>query len=89
MEQDTPQYWFPVKRYGWGWGLPATWQGWFVFLTWIAILLSASIYLAPRNLALFFTFVAAMIAAIIAICYAKGEPPHWRWGNNHPPADKV
>ncbi len=23
-------YWFPAKTYGWGWGLPVTWQGWVV-----------------------------------------------------------
>jgi hypothetical protein len=30
MPQD-PEYWFPAKRYGWGWGIPVTWQGWVVF----------------------------------------------------------
>ncbi len=28
---DRPAFWFPVKRYGWGWGLPVRWQGWVVF----------------------------------------------------------
>ncbi len=23
-------YWFPAKRYRWGWGLPSVWQGWVV-----------------------------------------------------------
>ena len=31
MTQD-PKYCFPVKRYGWGWGLPRTWQGWGVVI---------------------------------------------------------
>ena len=26
-EPNPPRYWFPVKRYGWGWGLPGTWEG--------------------------------------------------------------
>ena len=26
------RYWFPAKRYGWGWGPPQTWQGWVVFV---------------------------------------------------------
>ena len=31
MKLDAqPKYWFPAKRYGWGWGLPGTWQGWLV-----------------------------------------------------------
>jgi hypothetical protein len=28
-----------------------------------------------------------MSAALIAICYLKGEPTRWRWGDNRP-ADK-
>ena len=27
---EPEKYWFPAKRYGWGWGLPSTWQGWIV-----------------------------------------------------------
>ena len=30
MPPDDSRYWFPAKRYGWGWGLPATWEGWAV-----------------------------------------------------------
>lgn len=26
------KYWFPAKRFGWGWGLPSAWQGWVVLL---------------------------------------------------------
>jgi len=29
MPQEQ-NYWFPAKRYGWGWGIPVTWQGWAV-----------------------------------------------------------
>ncbi len=25
-------FWFPAKRYGWGWGLPVAWQGWLVLI---------------------------------------------------------
>jgi hypothetical protein len=37
-------------------------------------------WLAGRSLPLFFAFVVGMVALIIAVCYAKGEPPRWRWG---------
>jgi hypothetical protein len=78
------RYWFRAKRYGWGWGPPATWQGWVTLIVWIAILIPASIWLAPRSLPLFFAFEAVMVAVIFAICYAKGEPPRWRWGGDGP-----
>jgi hypothetical protein len=29
--QTERKYWFPAKRYGWGWGIPSSWQGWLVF----------------------------------------------------------
>ncbi len=80
MSNPKKRYWFPAKRYGWGWGLPATWQGWVVFIIWIAIIVLASPWLAIRSLPWFFSFIAMMTAILIAICYIKGEPPRWRWG---------
>ncbi len=29
---DQPRYWFPAETYGWGWGLPITWEGWVVLV---------------------------------------------------------
>jgi hypothetical protein len=84
MNEPSKRYWFPAKRYGWGWGLPATWQGWVIFLGWFALLIVVSPWLAERNIGLFFAFIALMSAAIIAICYIKGEPPRWRWGGDRP-----
>jgi hypothetical protein len=28
--QTERKYWFPAKRYGWGWGIPCSWRGWLV-----------------------------------------------------------
>ncbi|MCC6202578.1 MAG: hypothetical protein IT494_06190 [Gammaproteobacteria bacterium] len=30
---DPPAFWFPVKRYGWGRGLPVRRQGWVVLIS--------------------------------------------------------
>ncbi len=35
--QTEPKYWFPAKRYGWGWGIPNTWQGWLVLAVFAAL----------------------------------------------------
>jgi hypothetical protein len=80
MTNDKPQYWFPAKRYGWGWGLPATWQGWAVMIAWLLIVVPLSPYLALRSWIAFVLFMATMVALLLAITYAKGEPPRWRWG---------
>jgi hypothetical protein len=80
-EPPPRKYWFPAKRYGWGWGLPLTWQGWVVMVVWLAVLGGGLYLLAPRPVGLHVLFVAVMIAILTVVCYAKGEPPRWRWGD--------
>ena len=80
MNQKT-RYWFPAKRYGWGWGPPQTWQGWVVFVVWLAAVAVAAVRLMPGHRAAFVISVLVMVALLLAICYAKGEPPGWRWGD--------
>jgi hypothetical protein len=72
------QYWFPAKRYGWGWGPPTAWQGWVVLIGMLLANLAAGIVLLPIHVAGFLCFVLAMVVLMLLICYAKGEPPGWR-----------
>ena len=75
-------YWFPAKRYGWGWGPPSNWQGWavlagYVVLSWIGV---ATI---PRHsLASFIAYMVVLSLLFIAVCWWKGEPRRWRWGGD-------
>ena len=72
------KYWFPARRYGWGWGLPHTWQGWTVLDTYLAILIG-SLFLAMfggGGTALFgLASIVLATAGLIYVCYKKGEPP--------------
>jgi hypothetical protein len=79
---SRPQYWFPAKRYGWGWGLPLTWQGWVVITVWLAVLVAVipSLHL-HRHILEYVVFVVGMVAALFGVCYWKGEPLRWRWGD--------
>jgi hypothetical protein len=72
--------WFPAKQYGWGWGMPVAWQGWAVLTVWIGLVAAGASFLAGRNWVGFAIFMALMVALLIGICYATGEPPRWRWG---------
>ena len=75
------KYWFPAKRYGWGWGLLSSWQGWAVLATFIGLLAAGSFVLPPdRELDLFLAYVALLSVLLIAVCWLKGEPPRWHWG---------
>lgn len=76
-----PDYWFPAKRYGWGWGPPTCWQGWAVLGAWTAVFAAGAAVLAGRHWGGYGVFVAVMVAAIVGVCWIKGEPPRWRWGD--------
>jgi hypothetical protein len=81
VDNGESKYWFPPKRYGWGWGLPSTWQGWVVFLGFIVLISGGAVVVPPNeHLAGFVGYCGALCAVLVGICYAKGEPPRWRWG---------
>jgi hypothetical protein len=74
-------YWFRAKRYGWGWGLPLTWQGWASLVAYTLLLGAGMVALpATRHPVTHVAYVLTLTAGLIAICYFKGEPPKWRWG---------
>lgn len=83
------KYWFYAKEYGYGWGLPACWQGWAVFAGYIAIIVGGVLSGLPdKSLLAFGAFVSVWTLALIVICWIKGEPLAWRWGNTSNPARK-
>lgn len=77
--------WFKAKRYGWGWH-PASWQGWLCVAAYVAAICTSSWLMAAHgasdDIVLGLSFLAAICAtaALIAICWARGEAPRWRWG---------
>lgn len=56
-------------------------QGWALLALWLAVLFSVTRYLIPRGLVLHLTFVLVVVLVLLGICYEKGEPPRWQWGN--------
>lgn len=67
--------WFKRKQYGWGW-TPASWEGWIVMLAYVAGVL----YFFRNADAQALPFIM-LTAALIIICFVKGEAPKWQWGN--------
>lgn len=82
MRENERKYWFPAKRYGWGWGFPIRWQGWVVMLVWTVGVILGSLKIAAVNTTIFLGFMIIMVVILIAVCYATGEPPGWRWGDD-------
>jgi len=81
---DRPDFWFPLKRYGWGWGLPVRWQGWLVFAAYTALLYGGLNYFkAQDNVSALLIYLLALTALLVVIVLIKGERPlRWRWGGN-------
>ena len=72
--------WFRAKRYGWGW-VPCAWQGWVVLAVFLVLVAAGSLFVLPAHGGLFFAgYVVVLCALLTAVCWAKGEPPRWRWG---------
>jgi hypothetical protein len=76
--------WFKAKRFGWGW-TPVSWQGWVLTLIYVLGIVNFAMQAdtAPTGSAFFTSFAPKFIllsVPFIAICWMKGERPHWRWG---------
>ncbi|MEP7043658.1 MAG: hypothetical protein ABI843_11385 [Dokdonella sp.] len=72
-------YWFPAKRFGWGWGLPSRLQGWVVLFVYAVAVGLALVFLPPAaHLAGFVGCNVILTVLLVAVCWWKGEPPRWR-----------
>jgi len=79
---EQAKYWFPAKRYGWGWGFPATWQGWVLIALYVALIGAGAVVISPLSRpGVFVGYLTVLSVLLVAVCWAKGEPPRWRWGN--------
>jgi len=74
-------YWFRAKRYGWGWGLHATWQGWAVYAGYGVVVLGPLALGGDRGPRWSLAALAVATPALVWVSYVKGEPPRWRWGD--------
>jgi len=78
---DDRKYWFPAKRYGWGWGPPSAWQGWVVLVIYLALVLGGiPLVQASTGNLVYLAYVSVLTVALLAICWLTGEPPRWCWG---------
>ena len=69
-------YWFPAKRYGWGWGLPRTWQGYVVLISYLMGMLAIALTSIPESHPVRFAILSVVSTfVLLAICWRTGEPP--------------
>lgn len=79
---QTPQrYWFPARSYGWRWGFPNGRDGWLVLAVYGLLVVVGIVFIPPTTeRELFTAYMLCLLAALIFVCWLKGEPPKWRWG---------
>jgi hypothetical protein len=79
MTKYSQTFWFPAKRYGWGWGPPRRWQGWLVLAAYALLLaLSALAFLPSDNIAAFLGCAVVLTIVLVSVCWLKGERPRSR-----------
>ncbi len=89
--RDNPEgYWFKARWYGYGW-VPATWQGYVSLIFFILITVLDGIFLSYKTSSsgeveksvsiIFFVVLFFSVFGLIFLCFKKGEPPAWNWGD--------
>ena len=74
---DEDHEWFAAKRYGYGAGLPISWQGWAVMLGYIA-LIGLTLLLIPYSLIAVVSIVI-ILSTVLVVVTAKTTRGGWRW----------
>jgi drug/metabolite transporter (DMT)-like permease len=60
-----------------------TWQGWLVLAAFMALAVAGTFLFWPRKaMAAYIVYLAVLSALLIGVCWLKGEPARWRWGDN-------
>lgn len=82
---DSPEPWFAAKRYGYGAGLPITWQGWAVMAGYLAIM-AVVVWLDSQSDGRvkaigFGLFLGATAIFVSLVRKRTGGGWKWRWGN--------
>jgi hypothetical protein len=73
--------WFAPKRYGYGAGLPISWQGWAVTLGFLGYAFAVSIGFNDRPLVVIALMVPAVVAFLTIVAKTTRGGWRWRWGD--------
>ena len=69
--------WFPVKRFGYGVGLPIAWEGWLVTVLYMAAMILSGLLLTTWA---FMVTAIPLTTAVILISYLRSDDD-WRYRN--------
>jgi len=73
--------WFHPKEYGYGSGLPCSWEGWLVLAIFLAVSVGSGVFIPEGHWKLQGAVILIDVVALIIICAAKTRGGwRWRWG---------
>jgi hypothetical protein len=72
--------WFAPKRYGYGAGLPISWQGWALTAAFLAYAGAVSIAFKDRLIITLALMVPATVAFLTIVARTTRGGWRWRWG---------
>lgn len=78
---DGPD-WFAPKRYGYGAGLPISWQGWAVTLAFVLATALLAVALGRRPMQLMAAIIPISAAFIVTCARTTRGGWRWRWGED-------
>lgn len=77
---DGPE-WFAPKRFGYGAGVPISWQGWAMTAAFVVVIVVLALLLRGEPFKLI-AAIAPFLVAFLVICARTTRGGwRWRWGN--------
>ncbi len=80
MLDNDQKFWFHAKSFGYGWGLPASWQGWVVLVLYLVFVIGTA-RLAPSDFKLP-VIIILTVMFIIVVVFTGERPAKWRSGKD-------
>lgn len=73
--------WFAPKRYGYGSGLPISWQGWALTIAYGVILIAAALRFRASALQSIAIFIPLTVVFCVICARTTRGGWRWRWGD--------
>jgi hypothetical protein len=78
---DGPE-WFAPKRYGYGSGMPISWQGWAVTIGFVLFVTAISLWLSNRPGELVAAMILPTVGFMVVCARTTRGGWRWRWGED-------
>jgi len=76
---DGPE-WFAPKRYGYGAGLPISWQGWALTIGFVLLTILVALGFGNRPIQLVAAIIPLTVAFVVISARTTRGGWRWRWG---------